>query len=264
MRILITNDDGIGAPGLMTLQAIAEEVAGEDGEVWTVAPAFEQSGVAHCINYVKPSMISKIGPRRFALEGSPADCVLAGLGELVEGEVDLVLSGVNRGNNAGENTIYSGTIGAAMEAALQGVPGIALSQFYGPHNVELDDPFEAARDHGVDTVRRLVAAAPWGGESYKLFYNVNFPPVAARNVRGVAAVAQGYRGDGRMGVTPQTAPSGRKYLWISGSAQGEKTAPGTDVRANVEGWISVTPMRCDLTCRDALGQLRDAFPDYAG
>ena len=264
MRILITNDDGIAAPGLAVLEEIAKEVAGPGGEVWIVAPAFEQSGVGHCINYVKPSMISALEPRRFAIEGSPADCVLAGLGELVDGPVDLVLSGVNRGNNAGENTMYSGTIGAAMEAALQGIRGIALSQFYGPRNAELADPFEAAAATGADCVRRLVEGAEWGGEGYKLFYNVNFPPCPAAEVRGLAAVAQGYRGDGRMGVHPQTSPSGRKYLWIRGSAQGEPTAPGTDVKANVEGWVSVTPMRCDLTVHEALPGLRDLLDPYDG
>jgi 5'-nucleotidase len=264
MRILITNDDGIGAPGLAVLHEIAETVAGPDGEVWTVAPAFEQSGVGHCINYVKPSMLSKIGPRRIALEGSPADCVLAGLGALVDGPVDLVLSGVNRGNNSGENAVYSGTLGGAMEGALQGVPSIALSQFYGPGNVELDDPFQPARVHGAALVQTLMSRAPWGGETYKLFYNVNFPPVPADKVRGFAAVAQGYRGDARMGVHPQTSPSGREYLWISGSAQGEETEPGTDVKANVEGWVSVTPMRCDLTDHAALESLRAALPDYPG
>ncbi|WP_308917289.1 5'/3'-nucleotidase SurE [Jannaschia sp. LMIT008] len=255
MRILITNDDGIGAPGLAVLTEIAGDIAGPDGEVWTVAPAFEQSGVGHCINYVRPTLISSIGERRIAVEGSPADCVLAGLGHVVDGPVDLVLSGVNRGNNSGENTVYSGTIGAAMEAALQGVPAIALSQFYGPGNVSLDDPFESARAHGGDAVRRLLADAPWGGDTYQLFYNVNFPPLSADKTRGLAAVAQGYRGHGRMGVTAQTSPSGREYLWVGGSAQGEPTAPGTDVAANVDGWISVTPMRCDLTDRAALDGL---------
>jgi 5'-nucleotidase len=264
MRILVTNDDGISAPGLAVLEDIANEVAGPDGEVWVVAPAFEQSGVGHCINYIKPSMISQLGERRFAIEGSPADCVLAGLGDVVEGKVDLVLSGVNRGNNAAENTMYSGTIGAAMEAALQGINGIAMSQFYGPENVKLDNPFEAAAATGVDCVRRLVEKSEWGGDDYKLFYNVNFPPCPAAKVKGLAAVAQGYRGDGRMGVHPQVSPSGRKYLWIQGSAQGEPTAPGTDVKANVEGWVSVTPMRCDLTDRSALKGLRDVLDDYDG
>ena len=264
MRILITNDDGIDAPGLMVLADIAAEVAGLDGEVWTVAPAFEQSGVGHCINYVKPSMITQLEPRRFALEGSPADCVLAGLRELVDGPVDLVLCGVNRGNNAGENTVYSGTVGGAMEAALQGVRGIALSQFWGPGNVDLGNPFDASARHGAALVKRLVEGAPWGGDAYKLFYNVNFPPVAAGHVRGMAAVAQGYRGDARMGVHPQTSPAGRKYLWIQGSAQAEPTGPGTDVTANLDGWISVTPMRCDLTDRAALDGLRGVLDRYDG
>ncbi|MEM7731102.1 MAG: 5'/3'-nucleotidase SurE [Pseudomonadota bacterium] len=259
MRILITNDDGIAAPGLKILQGIAEEIAGDDGEVWTVAPAFEQSGVGHCINYIKPSMLQQLGDRRFAIEGSPADCVLAGLGELVVGDVDLVLSGVNRGNNSGENTLYSGTIGGAMEGALQGVKAIALSQFYGPSNVDLDDPFEAAAGHGAACIRKLLDEAPWGGDAYKLFYNVNFPPVPSAKVKGLAAAAQGYRGDGRMGVQPQIAPSGRRYLWVSGSAQGEPTAPGTDVAVNVDGWISVTPMRADLTDHAALDALQGAL-----
>jgi hypothetical protein len=141
MRILITNDDGINAPGLEILHAIATEVAGPEGEVWTVAPAFEQSGVGHCISYVHPTMIAELGPRRFAAEGSPADCVLAALNDvLTDAPPDLVLSGVNRGNNAAENVLYSGTIGGAMEAALQGLPAIALSQYFGPDNAELENP----------------------------------------------------------------------------------------------------------------------------
>ncbi len=145
MRILITNDDGINAPGLQVLTRIAQDIAGPTGEVWTVAPAFEQSGVGHCISYTHPTMIAELAPRRFAAEGSPADCVIAGLYDvMIDARPDLVLSGVNRGNNAAENTLYSGTIGGAMEAALQGIPAIALSQYYGPANRDLDDPFDAA------------------------------------------------------------------------------------------------------------------------
>ena len=111
MRILITNDDGISAPGLKVLDTIAEDLAGPDGTVWTVAPAFEQSGVGHCISYTRPMMIEQLGPRRFAIEGSPADCVLAGLHEVLQGaKPDLILSGVNRGNNSAENALYSGTL----------------------------------------------------------------------------------------------------------------------------------------------------------
>ena len=116
MRILVTNDDGINAKGLKVLEKIAHEIAGEAGEVWTVAPAFEQSGVAHAISYTHPTMIAQMDARRFAAEGSPADCVLAGIFDVMtEGKPDLVLSGVNRGNNAGENIMYSGTVGAAID-----------------------------------------------------------------------------------------------------------------------------------------------------
>ncbi|MGA1181632.1 MAG: 5'/3'-nucleotidase SurE [Marivivens sp.] len=260
MRILITNDDGINAPGLITLQAIAEEIAGPDGEVWTVAPAFEQSGVGHCISYTHPMMVAQLGPRRFAAEGSPADCVLAGLYDVMNGtRPDLVLSGVNRGNNAAENVLYSGTIGAAMEAALQGLPAIALSQFLGPDNRDLADPFEAAVAYGAEVVRRLLDAAPWDEEDYRLFYNVNFPPVPASAVKGTRATTQGYRRDTRFTVDPHLSPSGRRFLWIKGGPQHKPTLPGSDAHANLEGLISVTPMRADLTAHDRLTHLQDAL-----
>ena len=164
MRILITNDDGINAPGLHTLEKIAATLAGPDGEVWTVAPAFEQSGVGHCISYTHPTMISHFGPRRFAIEGSPADCVLAGIHHVLPQKPDLILSGVNRGNNSAENALYSGTLGAAMEGALQGVRSLALSQYFGPKNVEIADPFEASAIHLAPLITRLLDTAPWGGD----------------------------------------------------------------------------------------------------
>ena len=257
MRILITNDDGINAPGLAVLQAISEDVAGPDGEVWTVAPAFEQSGVAHCISYTHPTMIAELGPRRWAAEGSPADCVLAAVYDIMrDAGPDLVLSGVNRGNNAAENAPYSGTIGGAMEAALQGLPAIALSQYYGPVNVALDDPFEAAARHGADTVRRLFDAALWDDGDYRLFYNVNFPPTPADGVRGLKVARQGYRqGDVNFGVEPHLSPSGRRFLWVKGGRQDLPSQPGTDAAVSLDGWISVTPMRADYTAHDALDEL---------
>lgn len=257
MRILITNDDGINAPGLLTLMKIATEIAGPDGEVWTVAPAFEQSGVAHCISYTHPMMIAQFGERRFAVEGSPADCVLSGLYDVMQDSPpDLILSGVNRGNNAAENTLYSGTIGGAMEAALQGLPAIALSQYFGQENADLDDPFDAAAVHGAATVRAILAATPPQTEDYRLFHSVNFPPVSAANVKGMLATPQGFRRDVKFGVEPHFAPSGRKFLWIKGGPQHTPTEPGTDAAANLDGYISITPMRADLTAHDALADLQ--------
>jgi 5'-nucleotidase len=164
---------------------------------------------------------------------------------------------VNRGNNAGENVLYSGTVGGAMEAALQGLPAIALSQFYGPRNEALDDPFEAARRHGTAIVRRLLDQGLWDRQDYRLFYNVNFPPVPAAEVRGVAVVRQGFRRGTSFRVEAHLSPAGRRFLWVKGGVQAERTGPGTDVEANLDGYIAVTPMRADLTAHDALAALAE-------
>lgn len=260
MRILVTNDDGINAPGLAVAEAIAHEIAGPKGEVWVVAPAFEQSGVAHKISYTHPMMIAKHGPRRYAAEGSPADCVLAGFYEVLQGaKPDLVLSGVNRGNNSAENTLYSGTVGAAMEAALQGLRAIALSQYMGPKTEDMSDPFEPAIAHGVAVVRALLDKGIWDDTDYRLFYNVNFPPVPATEVKGMQVAAQGFRRQTRFGIEPHISPSGRKFLWIKGGPQHLPTDPGTDAAVNLEGYISVTPLRCDMTAHDAMDALKDAL-----
>ena len=258
MRILITNDDGINAPGLKVLRALAEEVAA-GGEVWTVAPAFEQSGVAHCISYTRPTMVAELSERTYAIEGTPADCVLAGVHDILPEAPDLILSGVNRGNNAGENTLYSGTLGAAMEGALQGLPAIALSQFYGPRNAQTADPFEAAGEHGASVISTLLQADQWMREGYHTFYNVNFPPVPGAEVLGTRVVAQGMRPTTRFGAEATTSPSGRRFLWMRGGDQRERSAEGTDVAANLDGYISVTPMRADLTDHAALSDLEAHF-----
>lgn len=261
MRILITNDDGINAPGLEALLEIAHDVAGPDGEVWTVAPAFEQSGVGHCISYTQPTMIAKLEQRRFAAEGSPADCVLAAMYDVMrDAPPDLVLSGVNRGNNSGENAMYSGTIGGAMEGALQGIPAIALSQYMGVGTANLADPFEVARQHGPRVIRQILAHGNWSKDSdYMLFYNVNFPACAASEVKGTRAAPQGRRRDSRFEVQPEVAPNGRRFFWIVGGSQTVPATPGSDVDMNMQNYISVTPMRADLTCRDQLTQLAGVF-----
>lgn len=260
MRILVTNDDGINAPGLKIAAAIAEEIAGPEGEVWIVAPAFEQSGVGHCISYTHPMMVARMGPRTYATEGSPADCVIAGIYDVLEGaKPDLILSGVNRGNNAGENVLYSGTVGAAMEGALQGVPAIALSQYMGPETADLDNPFEGAAAHGASVVRALLERGIWDSADYRLFYNVNFPPVSAAAVKGMQVVTQGFRRNASMGVVPHVAPSGRRFLWIKSGPQHSPTLPGTDVTANMEDYIAITPLRCDLTAHEAVTALAPLF-----
>ncbi|WP_039017110.1 5'/3'-nucleotidase SurE [Halocynthiibacter namhaensis] len=260
MRILITNDDGIHAPGLKTLTKIAEDLAGPDGEVWIVAPAFEQSGVGHCISFTHPFLVAQHGPRSFAAEGSPADCVLTALHDVMPERPDLVLSGVNRGNNSGENTLYSGTIGAAMEAALQGIPAVAMSQYFGVDNRDLDDPFECAAAHAVGVIKRILAAPQTNDTAdYRLFWNVNFPPVSATAHKGVRLSAQGFRRDVDFTVEPHHSPSGKRFLWIKGGPQQTPTLPGTDVTDNLNGYTSVTPMRADLTDHKTLTALKESF-----
>jgi 5'-nucleotidase len=204
-------------------------------------------------------MIAELGPRRFAAEGSPADCVLAGVHDILKDTPpDLVLSGVNRGNNSAENAAYSGTLGAAMEAALQGLPAIALSQYMGPRNFNEPNMFEASQMHGTAVVRALLDNGLWDKQyGYRMFYNVNFPPVPAAEVLGTRVTSQGYRKDGAHTVVPYTAPNRRRFMWISSSPQQIETAPGTDAQSNLDGYVSITPMRADLTAHDALQTLRD-------
>lgn len=259
MRILVTNDDGIGAPGLKVAEAIAADLAGPSGSVTVVAPAFEQSGVAHMVSYVRPMRIERLEDRRFAVEGSPADCVLAGLHEVMKDAApDLVLSGVNRGHNVAEDTVYSGTVGAAMEAALHGVRAVALSQYYGPP-AEDRDPFDAARGHGAAVLRRLIARAEWPRAPYGVFYNVNFPAVPAAEVRGARATFQGWRAAPTFGVLRHVAPNGRTFLWLThghGNADGPE---GSDSRECHDGYVTVTPLMADLTAHDLVAPLAQAL-----
>lgn len=259
MRILITNDDGIAAPGLAVLTDIAKDIAGPEGDVWTVAPAFEQSGVGHAISYTHPTLFSQLDQRIFAAEGSPADCVLAAIYEVFQGEKpDLILSGVNRGNNSAENVMYSGTIGAAIEGALQGVPSIALSQYMGAETRALENPFEAARDHGAAVIRKLLERGIWDAADYRIFYNINFPPCAGADVKGTRVAPQGFRRGSTFSTEPHISPSGKRFLWIRGGEQGP-AEDGSDAALNLEGFITVTPLRCDLTAHDRLKELEAAL-----
>lgn len=257
MRIMITNDDGIHAPGLAAAERIARSIT---DDVWVIAPMAEMSGVGHCISYTRPVRTDTLGAARHAVDGTPADCVLVGLTELMkDAPPDLILSGVNRGNNIAENTLYSGTVGATIEAALHNVRSVALSQFYGPKNRDLPNPFEAAEAHAPDVIRRLVRSAPWEGDPYGLFYNVNFPPCPADNVRGAMATVQGRRPGSLFRAEPYLAPNQRTYYWLAGGPQHVSSAPGSDAHANLDDYISVTPARADLTAHDMVSAVADAL-----
>jgi len=248
MRVLITNDDGIDAPGLAVLHDIARQFT---DDVVTVAPAYEQSGVGHCITFTKPLGFTKRSDTSYAVDGSPADCVIVGLFEILRGNLpDLILSGVNKGNNAGQYTLYSGTVGATIEAAMQGVPSIALSQFYGPA-LDGHDMFSASRAYGAQVVQALLDHGQWAHNAQTTFYNVNFPPVLADDVKGMKATAQGFRAGPPFGTTHKDGK-----LWLAGTNPRARTADGTDVAANLDGYVAITPCHVDLTVHEHIADLQ--------
>ena len=253
MRILITNDDGITAPGLAVAEEIAAEIAGPEGEVWVVAPDFERSGVSHAISYTTPTRLTEIEPRRFSVDGFPADCALVGLQSVLrESPPDLVISGVNRGHNVAEDVVYSGTVGGALEAALNGARAIALSQFYARDPEAPEDLFEPARALGAEAVRHVIAM-PW--EPF-LFYNVNFPARRAEVVEGMTVCPHGLRAESTFELVPFTAPNGRVYQFYAHRTANASAEPGTDARALIDGWITITPLRPQMTDAAALESAR--------
>lgn len=247
-RILVTNDDGINAPGLKVLEKIARQLS---SDVWVVAPEVEQSGAGHSLTLRRPLQVRRVSPRRFAVDGTPTDCVLLAVNRLIEGRrPDLVLSGVNRGSNLGEDVTYSGTIAAAMEATLLGIPAVALSQIREGQTIA----WHVALKHGAEVVRRLVGV-PW---SKGVLVNVNFPYIAKGDISGVQVVRQGRRA-ANIEVTPVTDAVGRKYLWIGDFTSDNPVHHGTDLSAVRERAIAVTPLHLDLTHRGMVRRLTEAF-----
>ena len=247
-RILVTNDDGINAPGLKVLEKIARQLS---SDVWVVAPEVEQSGAGHSLTLRRPLQVRRVSPRRFAVDGTPTDCVLLAVNRLIEGRrPDLVLSGVNRGSNLGEDVTYSGTIAAAMEATLLGIPAVALSQIREGQTIA----WHVALKHGAEVVRRLVGV-PW---SKGVLVNVNFPYIAKGDISGVQVVRQGRRA-ANIEVTPVTDAVGRKYLWIGDFTSDNPVHHGTDLSAVRERAIAVSPLHLDLTHRSMVRRLSEAF-----
>ncbi|MBL8672554.1 MAG: 5'/3'-nucleotidase SurE [Alphaproteobacteria bacterium] len=244
-RILVTNDDGYQAPGLEILEEIASQLS---DDVWLVAPEVEQSGAGHSLTLRRPLRVRQRGPRHFSVDGTPTDCVLLAVSKILgDRRPDLVLSGVNRGGNMGEDVTYSGTVAAAMEATFLGVPAIALSQEYDASD-RID--WGAAADFAPGIIRRL-AAGPWHRD---LLYSINFPPCPAEKVKGVRAVAQGRR-SGHIAVIEGRDPKGRPYMWIGDYTDESSDQPGTDLEAVAHHAVAVTPLHLDLTHAPSLEPL---------
>lgn len=255
MRILVTNDDGIDAPGIEILEAAARTLS---DDVWTVAPAFEQSGQSHAITLTDPLRVARLGARRHSVNGSPADCVAVAMSVVMDGPPDLVLSGVNQGFNIANDVLYSGTVGAAMQAASAGVRAIALSQAYGGLGQEKTvDIWDGARELCAGTLQRLIAIER--GPATVL--NVNFPPCPAADVAGLSVVRQGSRALHQLYTDDRTDGRGHAYHWLRFRRDASNPEHGTDLWAMAERRIAVTPLRADLTAHDLLDGLAGTLDD---
>jgi 5'-nucleotidase len=248
-RILVSNDDGIHAPGLKALERIARSLS---RDVWVVAPETEQSATSHSLTVRRPLRVRRLGPRRFAVDGTPTDCVLVGHRHILgDRPPDIVLSGINHGGNLGEDVTYSGTVAAAMEAAVLGVPAIAFSQMRPPDRAIA---WKTAERFAPEIVSAL-AARPWPRD---LLYNVNFPPIPPEMVAGIRPCRQGRR-EGGTTVSEGADPGGRPYLWIGDFVSDASTDHRTDLAAVLEGAIAVTPLHLDLTHKATLKHLSGVF-----
>lgn len=246
-RILVSNDDGIHAEGLAILEEVARSLS---DDVWVVAPEVERSGAGHALTIHSPLRVDRWGEQRFSVSGTPTDCVLLAVNHiLADRKPDLVLSGVNRGANLGEDVHYSGTVAAAMEGTLLGLRAIALSQLF---DNQTDAPFAVARHHAADLIRR-VCARPW---NRNVLISVNFPDCPPEAVSGIETTRQGKRKIGDH-IQERVDPRGRPYVWIGAQRSEDRWKPGTDLEAVFRGAISITPLCVDMTDSTTITALAD-------
>lgn len=236
-RILVTNDDGINGPGLRPLAAAMRRL----GHVVVLVPGQERSADSHSLTLHKPIRVHRVSPDIYAINGKPADCARLGILEIMAGRVDLVVSGINHGYNLGDDTVYSGTVAAAREAALLDVPSIAFSQ----------DPEELNFSAAARFAGKLARLALKNGLPPGICLNVNFP----RRFSGAAAARLGRRVYSKE-VTRRSDPRGKDYYWLAGSNVTSVAAAGTDVVAVAHGKVSITPLHVDTTDYPALDALK--------
>ena len=251
MRILLTNDDGIQATGLAVLRRIAAELS---DDVWVCAPDTEQSATSRGVTLYNPVRLREHEARVFSVTGTPTDSVIVAMRDvLADHPPDLVLSGVNRGQNLAEDVTFSGTVAGALQGMSMGVPSVALSLargFQDAHSL----PWDTAETHGARVLRDVLAR----GWPDKVVLNINFPDVAPDAVKGVQFTRQGQRDFPMSHVDRRPHPRGGEYYWLTYGAKKSDPVDGTDLRAIYDGYISVTPLHTDLTHDAALARFRDA------
>lgn len=253
MHILLTNDDGVYAPGLAAMERELQAL----GHVTVVAPATEQSGVGHLITFLTPLVCLEVyeGDRRrgWAVEGSPADCVKLAVSELCHVRPDLVVSGINNGLNAGINVLYSGTVAAAIEGAFFGIPSIAVSLEYDEH---------ADFDRAARLAVRIIEQLTQHPHPPARLFNLNIPRAALDEPRGVCVVPMGVARYGEHFIRRQD-PQGRTYFWATIDPPPRDDNPETDLSALKEGFVTLTPLHYDLTLQPALATMRNWHFDLA-
>ena len=252
MRILVTNDDGIHSPGLEVLERVAAALS---DEVWVVAPEFDQSGVSHSLSLSDPLRLRQVSERRFAVKGTPTDCVIMGTRHVLKDvRPDLVLSGINRGQNVAEDVTYSGTVAGAMEGTILGIPSVALSQGYG-RSGRAAIKWQCGEHHGPDVIRKVVEQGIPDG----ILLNVNFPDCEPGEVQGIAITAQGKRDKELLTIDERMDGRGNPYFWVGFSRKRYEPGNGTDLKALAENRISITPLRLDLTDEPTMTRFAQAF-----
>jgi 5'-nucleotidase len=240
MRILITNDDGVHAPGLVACEKIARAMS---DDVWIVAPETDQSGVSHSLSLNDPLRLREVGERHFAVKGTPTDCVIMGVRHIMPQRPDLVISGVNRGRNVAEDVLYSGTVAGAKEATVLGIPSFALSQAYAYSTKHLPN-WQTGIAHGPALIQKIFKQ----GLPKDVMVNINFPDCLPEEVEGVAVSTQGKRDAEFLKIDARHDGRGNPYYWIAIARGLKPTAPpGSDLAALDNKKISVTPLRLDLT-----------------
>ena len=246
MIILVCNDDGIHSPGIAALENSLERV----GDIYTVAPDREQNAMSHALTLHRPLRVQEVAPRRLAVDGTPTDCVKLALTGLLSVRPDIVVSGINKGPNLGDDVIYSGTVSAAVESALLGVPAIAISLA----TFEKND-FQPAANFAAALLSHISRSTI----PPETLLNVNVPPLPEREIRGWRLTRQGKRHYSE-NIVERVDPRGRKYYWIGGDDLGFSEEAGTDCMAVKEGYVSVTPLQVDLTNHKFISEQRT--PDF--
>ena len=252
IRILVTNDDGVNAPGLRVLERIAKSLS---DDVWVVAPETNQSGASHSLTLQRPLRVRSYGldDHWYAVDGTPTDCVLLAVRSIVKDKpIDLVLSGVNWGGNLAEDVTYSGTVAAAMEATLFNIKAFALSQVYRGRQ---DIQWQTAEQFAPELIKKLYAI-DWADD---LLINVNFPDCPPDRVAGHQVTFQGKRESQGEPLEERFDPRGHPYVWIGLPGSGKTFSAGSDLQAIVDQKISITPIHMDLTHRESVKSIVDAL-----